>query len=75
LLDYGQAGVLVDINSPEMIANGMLGLVKDKKLYSEMAQIAHQRALDYFTMDKVVERYLEVYDEVVDSHRLTINSQ
>jgi L-malate glycosyltransferase len=67
LLDYGKAGVVVNINQPQSIAKAMVELVNDSKLYATLAQNAHQRALEHFTLDKVVERYLAVYQNVFES--------
>ena len=75
LLAAGKAGVLVDINSPQSLAEGMLRLLSDRKLYAEMAQVAHQRALEHFTIDKVSGRFLQVYDEVLALNRSSLDGR
>jgi glycosyltransferase involved in cell wall biosynthesis len=64
LLNHGAAGLLVDIGSPEAVANGMIELVAKEELYKGLAQRAYQRAAESFTLDAVVRQYLDVYQSV-----------
>jgi glycosyltransferase involved in cell wall biosynthesis len=65
LLDNGAAGVVVDINSPEAVAAGMIHLVQNPEQYKTIAQCAYQRAIDLFTMDTVAQQYQKEYENVL----------
>lgn len=65
LLDDGQAGLLVDIDSPDAVAGGMLELIENAERYTSVAARAYQRAASFFTMDAVVRQYQDVYESVL----------
>ena len=67
LLDNGSAGVVVDINSPEAVAAGMMRLVANPEEYKAIAQCAYQRAKDCFTLDAVAQQYQKEYENVLQS--------
>lgn len=69
LLDHGAAGVLVDIESPQAVAEGMIRLAEDRELYQGVAKRAYERAGTHFTIEAVVTQYETVYAQVVSSAR------
>ena len=64
LLDGGQCGVLVDIMSPQAIAQGLLALIDDSMAYAQYAQQAHARVLEMFTLKKVAEKYIATLAQI-----------
>jgi glycosyltransferase involved in cell wall biosynthesis len=67
LLDHGRAGVVVNVRRPADIACEMINLVNDPGRYAELASVAYRRAIENFTLDRVIARYLEVYQKVLRS--------
>ncbi|WP_123039447.1 GT4 family glycosyltransferase PelF [Cohnella candidum] len=57
----GDAGILVPPCNPKEMAKGIIRLIQDPDLRLEMGRDARQRALSYFTLDKVLESYLKSY--------------
>ena len=64
LLDGGRAGVLVDVRSPESLADGVLGLVDDPGLAQRVGEAAARRIAEGFSPERVLHAHLQIYDEV-----------
>jgi glycosyltransferase involved in cell wall biosynthesis len=64
VLGEGNAGVLVDIQSPQEIADAMLRLVNDTAFYRKIAMRALVRVRECFLLDKVVAGYERIYREI-----------
>jgi len=70
VLGNGQAGVLVDVQSPQEIADAMLRLVTDHTFYQHIATQALARVHQCFLLDNIVTEYERIYDEIY--HRTKI---
>lgn len=57
-LGYGRAGMLVDVRSPEAIAQGMQTLAEDRQLRDALAMEGRRLALSEYFIDRTVDRYL-----------------
>lgn len=53
----GDGGILVEPRNPQQLSDGMEKLLSDNLLREEMAQEARDRALNFFTLDRVLEMY------------------
>jgi glycosyltransferase involved in cell wall biosynthesis len=68
LLDGGRAGLLVDVRSPDAIAEGVCRVLDDVSLREELGSAAMKRASE-FSAESVAVRALAVYETVARSHR------
>jgi len=57
-LAHGRAGMLVDVRSPDAIAQGMQTLVTDPELRNALATEGRKLALSEYCIDQTVDRYL-----------------
>ncbi|BAU29715.1 glycosyltransferase involved in cell wall biosynthesis [Aneurinibacillus soli] len=57
----GNTGLLVDPIDPEAFAEAILKLLNNSLLRSELGREARERALNFFTLDKVLDLYLKSY--------------
>jgi N-acetyl-alpha-D-glucosaminyl L-malate synthase BshA len=64
IVDHGRNGYLVPLKHPEDIAERLLELNADKKKMRRMGENARETVMERFSTDKVVGRYLEVYEKV-----------
>jgi glycosyltransferase involved in cell wall biosynthesis len=62
VLGWGEAGLLVDIQSPSAIASGMRALLLDERLRQSLAKAGRQRALDQYRLEAVAEQYERVLE-------------
>jgi glycosyltransferase involved in cell wall biosynthesis len=64
-IDYGQAGVLVDIEDPSEIAHAMLMLCNNR--HQALGLVAHGRRMvaERFSPDRVVDMHLEYYRDII----------
>jgi polysaccharide biosynthesis protein PelF len=60
----GDAGIVVPPRSPEAIAQACLTLLADSAQRHRIAAMARQRALEYFTVDRAIKAYREIYAAV-----------
>lgn len=63
-LGYGQAGLLVEMNSPTALADSMLELSSDKQMRSHFGEAGHAYALEHFSISGVVDRYEQIYGTI-----------
>ncbi len=68
LVDEGQAGVLVDVEDAESVADGILSLLQDGSYWQRLSHAAWERAGDVFRLRGSVDRYLELYARVIEDH-------
>lgn len=54
VLGYGQAGVLTDVRSPELIAKEATRLLMNKKLWANFSEAGYKYAHDNFHIEKIV---------------------
>jgi glycosyltransferase involved in cell wall biosynthesis len=67
LLDQGNAGVLCNVKDPVSMANGIIKLITNHKLYDEIRIRAKKFTFENYSKDKVMVRLLETYAEVLKS--------
>lgn len=67
VLDYGNAGSLVDVRKPEEIAAEMVRLGSDSGLREQMAQKAYDSAYSRFRVQNVIAQYEAAYARVLQS--------
>lgn len=63
-LDYGKAGLLVDINNPEEVHKGLIYLLKDSKIREKIGKNAKERASSMFDINKIIKKWDETYSNV-----------
>ncbi len=61
----GPVGVLVEPRSPDLLADAMARFLTEPGLAVALGNNARERALDEYTVDRMVSRYLAVFDRVV----------
>jgi glycosyltransferase involved in cell wall biosynthesis len=66
-LDYGRAGILVDVEDPTEIAQAMLGLVHNRERALELVTYGRQMILNKWSPDRIVEMHLEYYEDIMGS--------
>lgn len=64
-LDYGRAGLLVDIEEPSEIARAMLKLTHDRELAARLVSDGRRMILNRFNPDLIVDRHLKFYEEII----------
>jgi glycosyltransferase involved in cell wall biosynthesis len=65
ILDYGKAGALTDVSSPEKIASTLRQLLRDQKLYQSLRKNGLARVNQLFTKQSVLSAYEALYREIV----------
>jgi len=63
----GGCGLLVPIDAPEALAEGLGRLLADPALRSRMGDAARRRAVAEFSIGAIVRRYIEMYREIAAS--------
>jgi L-malate glycosyltransferase len=64
-LDYGQAGILVDIENPSEIAQAMLALAHNRELALDFVTYGRQMIRERFSLDRIVQMHLDYYQDIV----------
>ncbi len=64
-LDYGRAGVLVDIEQPEKIAEAMLALARDRDRARALVVYGRGMIIDRFHPDRILDMHLHYYRDVI----------
>jgi glycosyltransferase involved in cell wall biosynthesis len=62
----GHSGTLVPPDEPEALADALAELLKDPDRAARMGAAGRQRVERLFTLDRFLDRILEVYSEVAD---------
>jgi glycosyltransferase involved in cell wall biosynthesis len=63
----GQTGYLVTPSAPDEMAAAITILLQDKNLRMTLGKEARERALSYFTLDKVINHHLQVYTQLAET--------
>jgi glycosyltransferase involved in cell wall biosynthesis len=63
-LDYGQAGILVDIENPSEIAQAMLALAHNRELALDFVTYGRQMIRERFSLDRIVQMHLDYYQDI-----------
>lgn len=65
-LDFGEAGMLVDVRSPGEMANTMLKLVQESELRKRLSEAGYKRARRHFSIEAVADAYERKYEEILN---------
>jgi glycosyltransferase involved in cell wall biosynthesis len=65
VVEDGKTGILVPPKNPAALANAIIKLLKNPGLRKQMGEAGRKRAEEYFTMEKMVKEYEDVYDEII----------
>lgn len=60
----GVTGILVPLKDVKGLANGIIRLLKNKKEAKQMGEAGRMRIEEYFSLERMVEEYEKVYNEV-----------
>lgn len=71
LVEDGVTSHLCPLGDVDAFANAGLQLLQDKELYQRVSKAARDSAVERFAIDRILPRYVEVYDRVLDK-RVTI---
>lgn len=69
LLANGECGVLVPPGDVQAMAQAIVDLLTNRDKAQELAQRARRRFLQEYTIDRMAERYLEVYQRAIESRK------
>jgi glycosyltransferase involved in cell wall biosynthesis len=58
----GESGMLVPMMNPSAIASAIKKMGMDKKLMKKMGTIGKKRVKKYYTAEKCIESYKNIYD-------------
>ena len=64
-VEDGVTGLLIRDNSPDRIADGMLGMLQDRPRLEQLGRNARQKAEREFTTEQMVRNTLRVYEKVL----------
>lgn len=64
----GETGILVSKGNPKALADGISRLLDDKELKRYVVLNAYENVIDNFSVTKMVDAYIEVYDEVIEKN-------
>jgi len=62
----GDTGILTPLGDPDALAKAALSLLTDPARHARMSQNARNRAVEHFAADKVIRRYVEIYERVLN---------
>lgn len=65
LLNYGQAGLLTDINSSDAIASSVISLLKNETLQAKLKQDGYDFAVKNFSEQVVIDKHLAYYSKIL----------
>jgi len=65
-LDFGEAGLLVDVRSPEAVAAAMLKLAQNSGLCKRFSEAGYKRAHRHFSIEAVADAYEMKYKEILN---------
>ena len=65
----GDCGLLVDPEQPDALAAAMQRLMDDPALAADLGRRARERAIREYGLERMVDRYLAVYERVAARHR------
>ncbi len=67
VLEDGVTGILIPPKEPEAIAEAIVMILSDKNLASGIAQKGFERVRDNFSSEKMGDKYLSIYKELIES--------
>jgi len=69
VIDDGRTGLLVPPGAPARLAEAISELLANPALARRMGARGRQRALAHFSVDKMVEKTIQIYEEVQSAKR------
>ena len=69
LIAEGENGFLVPIASPAAVADAILGIATDVDLRARMAAASRARAVEHYSIEKMVDAYDRMYAGLLDARR------
>jgi glycosyltransferase involved in cell wall biosynthesis len=66
LLNHGSAGILTDVKDPVSMANGVIQLISNQKIYYQIRKNARKFASENYSKDKVMAKLVDTYAEVLN---------
>ena len=72
IFEVGKTGYLVPRKSPESMAEAIIKILKNAKLAKELSENAYKKVKDKFTLDKMAEKILAVYNEAYETKDILI---
>ena len=66
VLEGGKAGLLVDVEDPRAIADGIVAVLTEPSLRQQLADAGYRRAWKSFRQSQVTELYLDAYRRVLN---------
>lgn len=67
LVVHGKTGLLVPPSNSQTLTSAIIELLCDRNLLVEMGEAAKKRAAEYFSVEKNITDYLELYDYLLSS--------
>lgn len=65
LINHGEDGLLVDVNSPEQLADALEKLIQNDLLREELGKNAKEKITESFSEDVVIKKWLDVFQRVI----------
>lgn len=65
-LDNGRVGILVDVRSPEQVAEAMVKLAGDPELRREFGELGYALARERFHISTVTDAYQKIYAQIAE---------
>jgi len=68
VIDHGQNGFLVDVDEPEQMAEAALKILENGELRRRMGKAGQQKVARQFSVETQVQCYLQLYEEMRETH-------
>jgi glycosyltransferase involved in cell wall biosynthesis len=65
ILEKTEGGILVEADNPQSLADGILRLSKDPSLAEKLGQNGFQKVREHYSVARMADRALEVYEDVL----------
>lgn len=65
ILNNGEAGVMVNINSVASVCSGLESVLDDEYTWTKFSNAGYNYAFEHFSLKKVTDTYLEIYKKIV----------
>lgn len=75
IVNVPHGGRLVPPRDPSAMAEALLELLRNKSLAHSMSLAARQRAIEHFSIDTMVDRYVELYEKAIGSQFSVVSNQ
>ncbi len=69
VLDSGNAGLLTDVTEPASLAACIRRILNSKELWRSYSEAGYKRAHSTFQLSQIIDRYIEVYEEMITPAR------